>query len=776
VSKPSLRVYLVKHHDGRLTGILMRPFSSFFDQPPPAAYGETEEEVLARLEGQILELLAVDGDVGRYLWTESFEAGTVKVFAHPQSTVKKRPVIGKKRIPLRLTYVYSKVSSGGYRVLLPRFDWWLSVEDLSIVSDVVAQAVSSVLLGASPQDVYDFRTEGEERVIEWLPRAVLGERAEDDDEDEDRRPTLDAVADELVAKAKRGKLPATLGASNDLERLTALVAMRPLPSILLVGEAGVGKSTLVRRLARHLATLGRGKRREAPVPRLYATSGEKIIAGMIYLEIVNELSYTGDYLYVDRLLSIVAPQPDGASIADVFLPAIVGGDLSLIAECSEAELAHVSRKQPALIACFRIVRLAEMDSAEVPGLLAAYHERTCPEILVGGKPEKLVELLPAALRRATQHLAMYQREQRFPGKALRFLSWLYDDLVPSTVVRLPVPLGSPAPIVRVSARDISRAYARFSGLPVDLIADEHAVSVETLAAGLRRQVVGQTNACEIAARVLARFKAGMNDPERPLGTLLFIGPTGVGKTELAKALTRTMFGDEKRMIRLDMSEYALPGSAARLLDGTSSGDTLVGRIRQQPLSLVLFDEIEKAHAEVFDLLLGVLGEGRLTDAAGRLADFRMAVICLTSNLGVSETPPLGFGGRDGLAVTTKVRQHFRPELVNRIDHIVPFRGLDRGDVRAIVDLELAKAAKREGMVRRKLTLSVSDGAKDKLAELGFHPTRGARPLRRVLEELIMTPLSVRLAEDPSLQSTEVRVVAAGGDEAGGPAGTIVLHV
>lgn len=774
MSKESLRVYFVTHHDGRLTGLLMRPFSFFFEKPPPAAYGRSEDEVLARIEGQLLELLATDHDLSRYLWTESFGASTVRVELHPQSTVKKRPVIGKKRIPLRLTYVYSKVPSGGYRVLLPRFDWWLSVEDLSIVSDVVEQAVSSVLLGANPKDIYDFRTEGEEYVKEWLPRSLLGERESTEEEDEEAHPILDAVAEELVDKATRGRLPAVIGASPDLDRLAPIVASRPLPSLLLVGESGVGKSTLVRRLARHFSALRKGKRKQE-VPRIYATSAEKIIAGMIYLgmwqerclKLVDELSHTGNYLYLDRLLSAAAPQPDGASIADVLLPALASGDVAAIAECSEAELSHVARKHPQLVACFRIVRIAEMGSADVPGLLSAYHERKCPEILVGSKHEKVIDLLPASLRRMTRHLAMYQPDTRFPGKALRFLDWLYDDLgakAASTVK------------ITVAPRDVSRAYARFSGLPLALISDDHAVAVEEIARELRAQVIGQDDACAVAARVLGRFKAGMNDPERPLGTMLFVGPTGVGKTELAKALTRTMFGDEKRMIRLDMSEYMHPGAALRLLDAAASGDTLIGRIRQQPLSLVLFDEIEKAHPEVFDLLLGVLGEGRLTDSGGRLADFRMAILCLTSNLGVSEAPLLGFGGREGLSVGTKVRQHFRPELVNRLDHIVAFRGLDRGDVRGILDLELHKAARREGMTARKLTLAVSDAAKDRLAELGFHPTKGARPLRRVLEERIMTPLSVRLAEDPSLSGRVVRVLLPGEDAGPRGAEAILLRV
>jgi ATP-dependent Clp protease ATP-binding subunit ClpC len=777
MSKPSLRVYFIKHHDGRRSGILMRPFSGLFDKPPPAAYGDDEEQVLARIEGQLQELLAENGDLGRYLWTERFEAGTVTVNLHPQSTVKKRPVIGKKRVPLRLTYVASKVPSGGFRVLLPRFDWWLSLEDLSVVSEVVTQAIGSALLGAESTDLYDFREEGEETVREWLPRSLLGEKGEGDDEEDERSPVLEAVAEELVEKAARGKLPTTLGTAGttDLDRLIALVFSDPRPSILLVGEPGVGKTSLVRRLAKHLSTQRKGRaKQERAVPRIFATSGDAILSGMVYLgmwqerclALVDELQFTGDYLYLDRLLSVATPQRDGASIADILLPAMVAAELSVLAECSEAEVAHLRRKHPQLLACFRILRIEELGGTALPALLAAYHERKCPEERIAGTStsRKVFELPPTSQQRLLQHLAMYQPDSRFPGKALRFLDWLYDELAPRE--RLAAPGEIPGPVVVptrakiVTARDISRLYSRRTGLPFDLIAGESITPVGTLAEGLRSQVIGQPAACEVAAQVLARFKAGMNDPERPLGALLFVGPTGVGKTELAKALTRTMFGDEKRMIRLDMSEYMHPGSAARLLDARASADTLLARIRRQPLSLVLFDEIEKAHPEVFDLLLGVLGEGRLTDQEGRLADFRMALICLTSNLGVSETATVGFGARTGLSVDTKVRQHFRAEFVNRLDAIVPFRGLDERDVRRIVDLELGKAGRREGMLTRRLTLSVSEAARARLATLGFHPTRGARPLRRVIEERLMTPLSVRLAEDPSLRGRVVQVLAA----------------
>jgi ATP-dependent Clp protease ATP-binding subunit ClpC len=297
---------------------------------------------------------------------------------------------------------------------------------------------------------------------------------------------------------------------------------------------------------------------------------------------------------------------------------------------------------------------------------------------------------------------------------------------------------------------------------VDLIADDVPAGSEVHARALQRKVIGQDEACEVAARVLARFKAGLNDPERPCGTLLFVGPTGVGKTELAKQLARYMFGDEARMIRLDMSEFMLPGSAARMMEVGRGVSSLAQRVREQPLSLVLLDEIEKAHAEVFDLLLGILGEGRLTDAFGRLVDFRMTLVLMTSNLGAGGKGPVGFGdARDGGAFLRAVRQHFRPELFNRIDNIVSFRSLTPPDILRIVDLELDLANQRTGLLRRNIRLRVSPEARALMAQLGYHPTHGARPLKRVIEEKLITPVAARMAQDASFRDREILVVPEG---------------
>lgn len=740
-----LRVFLAVFPDGGRVGFLMRKRELLFDRPPPAAYGLTETDVLNQLEVSLLRRLADDSDeLERYLWNDEFSVRQVKIGVHPAAFVEKQPVVGKREIPLRLSFAWSKLESGAYRVVLPRFRWWFIVEELELAAYTIRHAVSWALVGENPAWVYDFREAEREYVKAWLPESI-GKRGwgqgDEDEDDEAPPPELAKVAEELVRSAARRKLRAPIGSHALEATLRGFVGRQPLPSLLLIGGPGVGKTTLVTRLA-HLAL--RRRREKQSAPRIWSTSADRILAGMIYLgmwqerciEMVRELSHEGDWLYVGQLSGILQRQSDGSSIADLLLPALRAREISLIAECHPEEVEELRRRAPALLDCLEPLRVAEPALGELPPLVEAQANRSLPG----------VKLHPRAVMRALRHLSAFDRAQLFPGKAFRFVEWIGRQ--PDRPKQ-----GQLFP------RQLSELYASYSGLPVELISDELSATPEELSAKLRRVVIGQDHACDAVGRVMARLKAGLNDPERPVGSLLLVGPTGVGKTELAKQVARLLYGNDDRLVRFDMSEFGVPGAAGRLLEVGRGVRSLAEQVRKQPLSVVLLDEIEKAHAETFDLLLGVLGEGRLRDSLGRVVDFRMTLILMTSNLGVGDSAAVGFGAKPRADFTHAVRDHFRPELFNRIDEVLSFRRLGETEIEQIVGLELEKAQKRAGLLRRQLELQVTPGARALLAKVGVHPKYGARPLKREIEERLITPLAARLARDPELKQRTLKVVA-----------------
>jgi ATP-dependent Clp protease ATP-binding subunit ClpB len=314
-----------------------------------------------------------------------------------------------------------------------------------------------------------------------------------------------------------------------------------------------------------------------------------------------------------------------------------------------------------------------------------------------------------------------------------------------------LPDGEPMVKEEVDEDDVAAVVARWTGVPVERLLEGETEKLIHMEERLHERVVGQDEAVEAVANALRRARTGLQDPNRPIGSFIFLGPTGVGKTELARALAEFMFDDERAMVRLDMSEYQERHTVARLVGappgyvGYEEGGQLTEAVRRRPYSVVLLDEIEKAHAEVFDVLLQILDDGRLTDGQGRTVDFRNTVIVMTSNIRSEEA----------------LREFFRPEFLNRVDEVVVFHALTRDQIADIVELQLARLRRR--LAERGLSLELTDDAKELVAEAGWDPTYGARPLKRALQRLLENPLALRLLEGDFAEGDTVRVDANDGE-------------
>jgi ATP-dependent Clp protease ATP-binding subunit ClpC len=634
--------------------------------------------------------------------------------------------------------------------------------------------------------------------------------------DKAKTPMVDQLATDLTTKAEEGKLDPVIGRQKEIERVIQILARRTKNNPALIGEPGVGKTAIVEGLAQRITTC------DVPVPlqgkRLLQLDVGSLVAGTMYRgqfeerlkRVIDELKSAGAILFIDEVHMLVGAGAAGSSVdaANILKPALSRGELQVIGATTLEEYRKHIESDAALERRFQPVMVEEPSIEETIQILHGVrpnyeqHHRLAitDEALEAAArlsaryvqdrflPDKAIDLIDESSSRVRMYKSPEARKLRETAEELRRVRQEQAQSVESTPTDRTQELlkrereleaqqkdlqAGPArkeDWPRVGTEDIAEVVSMWTGIPVMQLAEAESARLIKMEESLRQRIIGQEEAITAISRAVRRSRAGLKDPSRPIGSFFFLGPTGVGKTELTKALAEFLFGSEEAMTQLDMTEFTERHTVSRLVGappgyvGFEEAGQLTEALRRRPYSIVVFDEIEKAHAEALNILLQIMEEGRLSDARGHKVDFRNAMVVMTSNIGaetIRRQTAIGFGTQGEKTkgevepyeemrkkLLEELRRAFRPEFLNRVDAIIVFRALDKSDINQIVALELAKVAKRLG--EHHISLRAVPEAQAYLADQGYNPEMGARPLRRVIQ----TEVEDRLSE--ALLSGQIR--------------------
>ena len=619
---------------------------------------------------------------------------------------------------------------------------------------------------------------------------------------------LDQFGRNLTQAAREGKLDPVIGRSKEMERVMQILSRRTKNNPVLIGEPGVGKTAVVEGLSQAIV--------HGDVPetlrdkQLYSLDMGSLVAGSRYRgdfeerlkKVLKEVRTRGDIiLFIDEIHTLVsAGAAEGAvDAASILKPMLARGELQTIGATTLEEYRKIE-KDAALERRFQPVQVDQPTIEQAIQILKGLRDRyesfhrviiTDEAIEAAVKfsdryindrylPDKAIDLVdeagarlrirrmtaPPELREIDERIAEVKREKESAIDAQDFerAAALRDDERRLGSERAAKEQawknGDLDQVAEVDENLIAEVLAMSTGIPVVKLTEAESTKLLNMEAELHKRIVGQTKAIEALSKSIRRTRAGLKDPKRPGGSFIFAGPTGVGKTELAKALAEFLFDDEDALIQLDMSEFAEKHTVSRLFGappgyvGYDEGGQLTEKVRRRPFSVVLFDEVEKAHPDIFNSLLQILEDGHLSDAQGRVVDFKNTVIIMTTNLGskdIGKSVATGFQSTESgtmdyeemkAHVNRELKQHFRPEFLNRVDDLIVFPQLSKPEVRQIVDLMIARLDKR--LVEQNLSIELTDAAKELLADRGFDPVLGARPLRRAVQRDIEDALSEKI--------------------------------
>ena len=550
---------------------------------------------------------------------------------------------------------------------------------------------------------------------------------------------LDQYSRDLTLLAASGSFDPVIGRDEEIRRSVQILSRRSKNNPVLIGEPGVGKTAVAEGIAAYIA--GSDAPDSMAGKRLVALDLPALLAGTKYRgdfeervkAVLKDVKKAGDViLFIDEMHTMIgAGSAEGAiDAANILKPALGRGEVQIIGATTPEEYRRHIEKDAALERRFQPVKIAEPSRGDSLKMLGAVRQ--------GLEKHHGVKISDAALTAAVDLSARYINDRFLPDKAI--------DLADEAAAHIRVSGGG-----LVTAEDIAAVVSLWTGIPVANLSADETKRLRNMESILHRRVIGQNEAVTAVSRAIRRGRVGLSDPNRPIGSFLFLGPTGVGKTELCRALAEAVFGESDAMIRLDMSEYMEKHAVSKLIGsppgyvGYEDGGQLTERVRRKPWSVVLFDEIEKAHEDVWGILLQIMDDGRLTDSAGRVVSFRNTIIVMTSNVGaksISEgRPRMGFtpdGGDEAQLMRARIneelRRTFKPEFLNRIDETIVFRRLSRAEIRSIAERMLLTVAERFKALG--MTLSVPDQVVDFLAERGYDEKYGARPLRRAIRSMI----------------------------------------
>ncbi len=656
-------------------------------------------------------------------------------------------------------------------------------------------------LNVNPEKV---RTQLQRAMIESTPTQMTERKR-----GESKTPLLDQIATDLTAMAEEGKLDPVIGRQKEIERVIQILSRRTKNNPALIGEPGVGKTAIVEGLAQQIV--------QGTVPgpllnkRVIQLDVGSLVAGTIYRgqfeermkRVLDELKGSKSILFIDELHMVVGAGAAGSAVdaANILKPALSRGEMQVIGATTLEEYRKHIESDAALERRFQPVRVEEPSVEETIQILQGIKERyeqhhslkITDEALTSAAnlaaryvtdrflPDKAIDLIDEASSRVRMYkapkppeyeqtdadikrvqkekeAAVDQEQFDLAAELFHKETSLKEKMEQMKLHWLDVP-GVNLP--QVTGEDIAEVVSMWTGVPVTRIAGEESERLLKMEEALHARIVGQDEAIISVAKAVRRARAGLKDPKRPIGSFIFLGPTGVGKSELAKALAEFMFGSEKALLQLDMSEFMERHNVSRLVGappgyiGYEEGGQLTEIIRRRPYAVVLLDEIEKAHPEAFNMLLQILEDGHLADAKGRKVDFRNTILIMTSNIGaelIQRDAVLGFSGKRDAAKTEEeayknmqsklmdeLKRLFRPEFLNRLDNVVVFRALMKEDIVKIVDIQINYLKPR--LDEHELKLEVTPAAREKLADEGYDRNLGARPLKRVIQRVLEDPIS-----------------------------------